>query len=486
MEYPGFIGSSYISQSPLADQEWTMNWYVEQIQSIGGSTKAALYPTPGFQQFGDTVNGPGSAHFAQDGREFAVIGTKFVEISQYGVITNRGTVALDSNPATISSNGLGGNQVFITSGGNGYLYDILTTAFTQIANLNGIATMGDFIDGYFLCLDAASSTVFISDLEDGTTWDPTQYFSRSVGADPWVSMKVANRYIYLFGEETSESWYNDGGFPIPFTPHPSGLIQYGCAAPFSPETIGPGVAWVAKTINGLSGVMRIIGLTPERISNYALENAFEEYTITDAIGDTYSDLGHTFYLVTFRNSNVTWCYDQDTNAWHQRGTWIEESGVYDALHCLFHAFAFGEHRMLDRNSGRIFKMSSQYGKDTDDRLIRRVRRSPALVQQNDRLFYSGFELDLEPGLANISGEGSVPLVGMRYSNNGGKTWSNEQFRDAGRRGQYSHRVKWNRCGMARKKTFEVVVSDPVPWRLLNAYLDFSPSADIRGSQGQAA
>lgn len=462
-----------------------MNWYVEQIQSVGGSTKAALYPTPGFETFGDVVAGPGSAHFFQDGREFAVIGTKFYQIGQFGAMTNLGTVAVDANPATITSNGDGGNQLFITSGGNGYVYDITLGTLSQIAALNGIATMGDFIDGYFLALDAASSTVYISDLLDGATWDPTQYFQRSVGADPWVSMKVANRYIYMFGEQTSEAWYNDGGFPVPFTPHPSGLIQFGCGAPFSPETIGAGVAWVAQTVNGFAGVMRMVGLTPERISNYALDTVMSTYTQEDAIGDTYSDLGHTFYLVTFRNSNVTWCYDLDTNLWHQRGTWIEEEGRYDAQHCLFHAYAFGEHRMLDRNSGRVFKMSSEYGLDVDDRLIRRVRRAPSMVKENARIFYSRFEVDLETGLANISGAGSDPQVVMRHSDDGGKTWSSEQFRSAGMRGQYGTEVVWNRLGSARRKTFEVVVSDPVPWRVLNAYLEISPSADLK-REGAAA
>jgi hypothetical protein len=346
--------------------------------------------------------------------------------------------------------------------------------------------MGDFIDGYFLALDASDSKVYISDLLDGLTWDPTQWFQRSVGADPWVSMKVANRYIYMFGEHTSEAWYDDGGFPIPFTPHPSGLIQFGCAAPFSPETIGAGVAWLAQTVNGFAGAMRILGLTPERISNYALENTMSAYTLSDAIGDTYTDLGHTFYILTFSNSNVTWAYDLETNSWCQRGTWIENEGRYDAQHCLFHAFAFGEHRVLDRNSGRVFKMSSDLGRDVDDRLIRRVRRSPALVKENYRLFYSRFELDLEPGLASLSGQGSNPLVGMRYSDDGGKTWSNEQFRSAGARGEYGTEVVWNRLGMARRKTFEVVVSDPVPWRILNAYLETSPAADIRGGAARAA
>ena len=94
------------------------------------------------------------------------------------------------------------------------------------------------------------------------------------------------------------------------------------------------------------------------------------------------------------------------------------------------------------------------------------------------MFISSFELDVEVGLGATTGQGVDPQVMMRYSGDGGKTWSSEEYRSAGPLGEYSTRVRWNRCGMARRKVFEVAVSDPIPWRILNAYIELQPSADI--------
>lgn len=290
MDYPGFISGSYVSQSPIADQERTVCWYVEQVESQGGSTKYALYPTPGVEEIGTAGVGAGRAHFYDSGtgREFAVFGGTFTELDQAGTRTSRGTVSLDANPATISSNGDGGGELFITSGGNGYCFTLGTNTLTQVAALNGKATIGDHLDGYFLAFDSATSTVYLSDLLDGTTWDPTQFIQRSIAGDPWVSMKVANRYIYLLGSETSEVWYDAGSFPIPFAPTSSGLMQYGCAAPFSPEVVGGALVWLGATVNGQGVVLKTTAFTPEEISTYALRVAFESYsTLSDAIGDTF-------------------------------------------------------------------------------------------------------------------------------------------------------------------------------------------------------
>lgn len=460
-----------------------MNFYVENTESAGASSQKVLYPTPGVSSLGTAVSGPGSAHIYHGGREFAIIGPTFYEIDRYGALTSFGTVSVDSNPGTISSNGDGGGQLFITSGGNGYLFDLTTDTFSTIAALAGKATMGDMLDGYFLCLDGNSSTVYISDLLDGSTWDPTNYFQRSIAADPWVSMKVANRYIYLFGTETSEVWYDAGSFPIPFQPHPSGLMQYGCGAPFSPEVIKGTVIWLAQTVNGNGSVMRVSGFQPEEVSNNALQHNLNEYTtLADAVGDTYDDLGHTFYILTFRTADHTWVYDDDTGVWCERGTWIEEDSDYTAWRPLYHAFAFNQHRMLDIESGDVYQMSSSFYSDVDGRVIRRMRRSPALVRDNSRLFYNWFELMLEPGVIEVedsdTGEMRAPEVMLRFSNDGGKTWSTEQVRTAGDLGDYGHRVRWNRLGSGRKRVFEVSVSDAAPWRFVDAFLGMGKSADV--------
>jgi hypothetical protein len=70
------------------------------------------------------------------------------------------------------------------------------------------------------------------------------------------------------------------------------------------------------------------------------------------------------------------------------------------------------------------------------------------------------------GLA-IAGQNSLATLGanpqamLRWSNDGGSTWSNEHWTSIGVQGAYKNRAIWRRLGMARDRIFEVVVTDPI-------------------------
>lgn len=475
MEYPGFCGSFSEAQALTADNETLINMYVERIESPGATSRTQLYPTPGVEEIVEAASGPGRAHFYENGREFAVISTTFWEIDQAGVMTSRGTVAIGSNPATISSNGDGGGQLFITSGDNGYIFDLATNVLTQVAALNGKATMGGQLDGYFLALDAATSTLYISDLLDGLTWDPTQFAQRSIAPDPWVAMKINGRNVWLFGEQTSEVWFNAGTSPFPFAPHPSGYVPWGIAAPFSAAVADGALFWLGASSTGNGFILKASGFTPEVISTFPLQKVINDYTtVSDAVADVYNDAGHTFYLLHFPSAGITWAFDLQTSLWAKRGTWISENSVYTALRTRFPAFAFGEHRWLDSSTGAIYRVDRAFALDVDDRPIRRVRRCPTITVENQLVQYPGFELDMEPGQGTATGQGADPQVMLRLSNDGGKNWGAEMWRTAGKIGEYGRRARWNRLGHARRRVFEVAFSDPAPFRITNAYLNPDP------------
>jgi hypothetical protein len=67
-----------------------------------------------------------------------------------------------------------------------------------------------------------------------------------------------------------------------------------------------------------------------------------------------------------------------------------------------------------------------------------------------------------------------PLVYLRWSDDGGHTWSSAQSRDAGQAGQYKTRVVWRRLGRARIRTYEVSCSEPIPVRFIDAYVNAQP------------
>ena len=94
------------------------------------------------------------------------------------------------------------------------------------------------------------------------------------------------------------------------------------------------------------------------------------------------------------------------------------------------------------------------------------------MKQHLRVFYRGFEVELETGLG-LSGtsQGSDPMVMLRWSNDGGQTWGNEHWLSAGKIGEYRARVHDHRLGYSRDRVWELTVTDPIPWRLVDAWLE---------------
>jgi hypothetical protein len=59
---------------------------------------------------------------------------------------------------------------------------------------------------------------------------------------------------------------------------------------------------------------------------------------------------------------------------------------------------------------------------------------------------------------------------LRWSNDGGSTWSNEHWKSIGKQGKYKNRVIWRRLGLARDRIYEVVVTDPIKAVIVSANL----------------
>ena len=64
MNLDGFVGPSYVSQSPIADCEELIHWFVEQIESPSAPVHSALYPTPGVTELSN--QGAGVKQYAPE------------------------------------------------------------------------------------------------------------------------------------------------------------------------------------------------------------------------------------------------------------------------------------------------------------------------------------------------------------------------------------------------------------------------------------
>ena len=466
MQLPGFCGPSFRSQSASVDAETLINYYVQIIGMTNATAKTALFPVPGVQVLQEAPTQPCRRLFTNADKLFAVYGAVLYEVSKDFVFTARGTMADDGTPCSLTTNGDGGGQVMITSGNSAYLLNLDDNTLIKVQDH---AFMGGMIDGFFLLLDIESSTLKISDLLDGTTWDGTQIFQRSSSPDPWKAMKVASQKAWMFGQELTDVFYNAGTSPFPFAPIPGGVVPYGIEAPFSAEEFNGQMTWLGRSKFGARVVVRATGYSSaDIISDEALNYQLATYKkVDDAEALVYQELGITFYCLTFPTENITWCYHEG-GGWHQRAFWNTALPQYGFWRPRGYAFAFGKHLVGDRTSGTLFELSSAFPYDADGALIRRERIAPTLVQEQIAFILDNFVLFLQPGLGLVSGQGSDPQVELSYSKDGGKTFGPSRRRSAGKMGEFSTRLEWNRLGQFRQFTPRIVVSDPTPWLIHGA------------------
>ena len=79
-------------------------------------------------------------------------------------------------------------------------------------------------------------------------------------------------------------------------------------------------------------------------------------------------------------------------------------------------------------------------------------------------------------LGNPVFEGADPQVMLRWSDDGGHTWSNEHWRSMGLLGRSQTRVIWRRLGMTNKlrdRVYEVSGTAPVKVAIMGAELTVS-------------
>lgn len=480
----GFCGPAYQSQSVSADAQVLINFYREHIESEMGKSRFALYPSPGLSLYTTLgLTGPVRAIYPINNRVFAVLGNTLYEIAMPGgALTNRGTISTSSQPVSIAG---GPTYLLIVSNGVAYTYKLDTNTLTALGggNFNGTPLQAAWCQNFFLVLLANSQQWQASAPGDPTTWSGTSISGTPPFADNITAFIENAGYVWTLGPRQSQVWHNAGTFPFPFATVQGGQIVQGCAAMWSAARLDNSIFWLGSDDRGGGIVWRANGFTPLRVSNHAIEYALQSYaTISDAIGYAFQDQGHSFYHLYFPTANVSWRYDVEMNEWHQVGYWSPlknpQTG-FEAHHSQCHAYANGVHLVGDWSSANVYAMSINNLTDAGNP-IRRVRRAPHISTEQERIFHHSLQVDFETGLGPIpplldgAGNARGPQAMLRWSDDGAHTWSNEHWKDCGQGGSYLTRAIWRRLGVSRDRVYELSVSDPIPWRVIDAYLKATP------------
>jgi len=371
----------------------------------------------------------------------------------------------------------------------------------------------DIVDNYFIYNDPGTQLWGASSISSPIS-PPLSYGAKDGAPDNLVSLIVDHREVYLLGEQSSEVWVDSGTFPFPFQRIPGTSTQHGIAAKFSVARVGNSFAYLSRNIRGQSQIMLMEGYIPKRISNHAVENTLTNQYVEDAVAFTYQLEGHEVYVISFPTLDLTWAFDITTNMWH-KWLWCDNTNKYHR--CRANCSAVFQNMVLvgDWENGQIYELDPNNYTDNGQN-VRRLRRAPHLVTDLQRQFFDELQIQFQPGVGLTSPNtqngtfvgtnliisvsqkfivavGDVDIIGvpnqiypsqnlsnpqamLRWSSDGGSTWSREYWVSIGQQGKYRNRAIWRRLGTARDRVFEVVVSDPV-----NAVI---VSANLKASEGE--
>jgi hypothetical protein len=407
--------------------------------------------------------------------------------------------SLPTNPVSTVSNasgtGLTLNLTFGTGSGTTGNYVISTSQtvssrtmyllnFTIIPTTDGAFSGGTTVhvlDNYFIYNNPDTQQWAASDILSPITYG-LSYASKFTGPDNLVAVMADHGQAYLLGEQTSEVWADVGAFPFPFQRIPGSANQHGIAATYSLARIGNSFAYLSRNNRGQSEIVMMNGYFPERISNHAVENTLVNQYVADAVAYTYQLEGHECYVISFPTIDLTWVYDISSGMWH-KWLWNDDNNVYHRHRSNCGALFQDLVLVGDWQNGQIYKLDPQNYTDNGQR-IRRLRRAPHIVSDLQRQYFEELQIQFQPGVGlngnsiplNEGVVGSDPQAMLRWSNDGGSTWSSEHWTTIGKIGKYKNRAIWRRLGWSRDKIFEVVVTDPVFAVIV--------SANLKATQGE--
>jgi hypothetical protein len=499
------LGSSYVARSVNAADARMVNLYPEVIPEAG-KEPAYLQRCPGLRQYMDVGSGPIRALYPLGDNLYVASGSEFYKVDAGLNATKLGDIA-GTGPVSMADNGI---QIFVACNPVSYIYNSNTNVFQQITDPDfpGAVTVG-YLDGYFVFNEPNSQRIWVTALLDGLSIDPLDFASAEGSPDGLVSIIIDHREAWLFGTNSVEVWYNSGNPDFPLERIQGAYNEIGCIAPYSVAKLDNSVFCLGADARGQGVVYRAQGYQGVRVSTHAVEFAIQGYAdMSDALAYTYQQDGHAFYVLIFPSAETTWVYDAATGAWHERAGFAKGKFRRHRSNC--HARFKGQPVVGDFQNGNLYQFDLRYFRDDEQeqRWMRRWRALPTGANNLTRTIHHQLQLDCQTGVGGLYDDPSFltqqasglvlqqnnggiivegepnnsvphPQVMLRWSDDGGHTWSHERWESLGPIGATQTRVIWRRLGAtlkSRDRVYELTAADPMVTAIMGAELRLSPTA----------
>ena len=470
MQIP-FVGGAYQSRSLNLDAQRCINLYPVLGESGNAKSVRALFGTPGLRRLTTLAGGPiRGLYRPSTGDAIAVAGQNVYRVATDFTATLVGTIDPYDTVVSIRDNG---TTALLVAGSNGFKLDLTSNSLqwiTDEAFYGGVRV--NYANNAFILDRPGTFQFYISAADGSVTFDALDFAAADSNAEPLVSHIVNHGQLLLFKRTVTEVWSYTGEGDFPYTRDGNAMIEQGCCAPHSVVDLDNSVFWLGEEKGGKGKVWRLNGYTPQRVSHDGIEAAIEEYgDISDARAYSYTQGGETHYVLNFPSANATWVYGVKANLWHERAWMNPNNGSLNRHRSNCHMFWGGMHVVGDWENGNLYALDLNEFTDDGGPLL--ALRTAPVISDGDykNIKHNALQVDIEAGVGLPNGQGSDPIMMLRWSNDSGHTWSALREMKLGRTGEHKARARAKRLGKGRNRVYEISISDPVKRVILGAAVD---------------
>ncbi len=346
-------------------------------------------------------------------------------------------------------------------------------AYIRESTLTFTADHVESMDGYFLAQNSRESAAdgvhpdqfYISEPDDGTTWDATKVGAAQRHADDLETIWGNGGDLFLMGTFSCEPYYDSGASDFPFEPSKAAATPWGCAAPWSVANLGEGIAWVAQRENGQVCVVLMEGYQPKEISSRAVSYRLSLADPDDlAAAEAYSFRrdGHDFYVLSWPSE--TWMFDAVESRKLGTLVWTELTSSTTRHLGQYSAYFAGKHLISSRTDAEILEIDPYTYTDRIGATNVKIEKQivGGYINAEDIPFnVSRVHLDMDHS-------GGIGEILLETSEDNGDTWVSRGLQQYG---DGDKRVEWFGLG-----TFETdlllrfTTSDSVPFCVIGCYM----------------
>lgn len=426
-----------------------------------GPTPVARIPRPGLTSAGlsigldDVDAGPISRMFQDpglfNGDLFTISGGSFYRNSD-----KLGTIPYSLQPRMAANL----TQLALVSGGALYVYDGDTLTLIEFFD-DGVSRLPPFTSvtvlfNIFIYSVSGSNQFFFSNTGDARLINAANFSSAETSPDPILEVAVLADELVFFGSRSVEFWDFQGSLTAPFALAQGRTYIRGTAAQGSVVKLDNALFWVGDDLS----VYRSSSV-PQKISTPFIDDTLR--MAKDGIDQMYAFTvgieGHRFYVINLPNIGESYAYDCQTQEWAQWGSQIPFQAEPSTFIGQTSAGEGAEIFVGSAVDTRVWTLDASH--NTDDGTLRDIILSGAIWTTSGRPRLNSVGLQCVRGVGTP--DSPEPIVQMRMSKDGGRTFGPWLAGKLGRVGQYYIKAVWRGLGLIEQPgvLFEWKVVDPV-------------------------